>query len=77
MAKERRQKKAAWAGNRQLLVGSSIGSGQEREGQRQKKAAWAGNRQCLVNSSIRKWTGKRRPKKEGRKRQPGQAIGSC
>jgi hypothetical protein len=46
------------------------------KGRRQKKAAWAGNRQLLVDISNRKWTGKRRPKAEGRRRQSGQAIGS-
>ncbi len=54
---------------------AAIGSGQEREGQRQKvekgSLDWTGNRKLLVGSSNRKWSGKRRPKAEGRRRQPG------
>jgi hypothetical protein len=47
------------------------------KGRRQKKTVWAGNRQFLVGSTYRKWTGKRRSKAEGRRRQSGQAVGSC
>jgi hypothetical protein len=39
------------------------------KGRWQKKAAWAGNKLLLMGSSNRKWTGKRRPKAYGRRRQ--------